>query len=114
MRSALGEEHPSTLSCIVNRANCLHDLSRFDDAEAALREALERFAKTLGSRHPDALICEANLAVTLHGGGRSEDASRLQHLVITEMRAVLGEEHPNITALRQWRVQNRDLEVQPT
>jgi hypothetical protein len=34
--------------------------------------------------------------------------------VITEMREVLGEEHPNIMALRQWRVQNRDLEVQPT
>ena len=40
--------------------------------------------------------------------------SALQQLVVAEMREVLGEEHPNITALRDWRVQNRDLEVQPT
>jgi tetratricopeptide (TPR) repeat protein len=114
LRAALGDEHPHTSCCAVNRGNCLYDLGRFDEAEAAFREAHELLVKTLGKRHPDTLICEANLAVTLHASRRSEDASRLQHLVITEMREVLGEEHPNIMALRQWRVQNRDLEVQPT
>jgi len=30
------------------------------------------------------------------------------------MREVLMEEHPSIVALREWRLQGRDLEVQPT
>jgi tetratricopeptide (TPR) repeat protein len=114
LQAALGDDHPFTLCCAVNRANCLHDLRRFDEAETQLRETLERLAKTLGRRHPDTLVCRANLAVTLHASGRTDEAARLQQLVIIEMRDVLGEEHPNITALREWRVQNRDLEVQPT
>jgi tetratricopeptide (TPR) repeat protein len=114
LRATLGDDHPSTLSCAVNRANCLQDLGRSAEAEAQLRDSLGRFTKTLGVRHPDTLICQANLAVTLRASGKSEDAIRLQQLVIAEMREVLGEEHPNITAIRDWRMQNRDLEVQPT
>ena len=26
----------------------------------------------------------------------------------------LGNDHPSVTALREWRLQNRDLEAQPT
>ncbi|HEY6494225.1 MAG TPA: FxSxx-COOH system tetratricopeptide repeat protein [Trebonia sp.] len=114
LRETLGDDHPFTLSCAVNRANCLHDLGRLEDAEAQLRDALDRLTKTLGARHPDTLICQANLAVCLRAAGKTEDALRVQQLVITEMREVLGEEHPNIVSLRDWRMQNRDLEVQPT
>jgi tetratricopeptide (TPR) repeat protein len=114
LRAALGDDHPFTLSCAVNRANCLYDLGRLDEAEAQLRDALDRLTKALGGRHPDTLICQANLAVCLRANGKTEDAIRLQQVVITEMREVLGDEHPNIMALRDWRVQNRDLEVQPT
>ena len=114
LRAALGDDHPFTLSCAINRANCLHDLGRFADAEAQLEDTLDRLEKTLGKRHPDTLVCQANLAVSLRGAGRTEEADRLQQMVIADMRSVLGEEHPSITALRDWRVQNRDLEVQPT
>jgi hypothetical protein len=114
LRATLGDDHPFTMSCAVNRANCLHDLGRLDAAEAQLRNTLGRLGKALGGRHPDTLICQANLAVCLRANGKTEDAIRLQQLVVTEMREVLGEEHPNIMALRDWRVQNRDLEVQPT
>jgi tetratricopeptide (TPR) repeat protein len=114
LRATLGDDHPSALSCAVNRANCLHDLGRHAEAEAQLRDTLDRFTKTLGRRHPDTLICQANLAVTVRASGNTEDAIRLQQLVIAEMREVLGDEHPNIMAVRDWRVQNRDLEVQPT
>ena len=114
LRAALGDEHPFTLSCAINRANCLHDLGRFAQAEGQLQEDLDRLVKVLGKRHPDTLVCQANLAVNLRAGGKSEDAERLQQIVMADMRRALGEEHPNIIALREWHVQNRDLEVQPT
>ena len=114
LRTALGDDHQFTLTCAVNRANCLHDLERLRDAEAALRETRDRLAKTLGPRHPDTLLCQANLAVLLHTSGKTDDAIRLQQLVMGEMRDVLVEEHPSIIALREWRLQSRDLEVQPT
>ena len=114
LRTALGDDHPFTLSCAINRANCLYDLGRFADAEAQLEEALDRLIATLGKRHPDTLVAQANLATCLRASGRTEEADRLQQMVIADMRSVLGEEHPNIIALREWRVQNRDLEVQPT
>jgi tetratricopeptide (TPR) repeat protein len=114
LRTALGDSHQFTLTCAVNRANCLHDLGRFAEAEAQLRETLDGLAKELGLRHPDTLLCQANLAVMLHSSGRINDAIRLQQLVMGEMRDVLIEEHPSIVALREWRLQNRDLEVQPT
>jgi hypothetical protein len=114
LRAALGDDHQSTLTCAVNRANCLHDLGRLRDAEIQLRETLDRFSKTLGPHHPDTLLCQANLAVLLHTGNKSDDAIRLQQLVMGEMRDVLIEEHPSVVALREWRLQSRDLEVQPT
>jgi MinD-like ATPase involved in chromosome partitioning or flagellar assembly len=114
LRAALGDDHQSTLTCAVNRANCLHDLGRLRDAETQLRETLDRFSKTLGPRHPDTLLCQANLAVLLHTSNKTEDAIRLQQMVMGEMREVLIEEHPSIVALREWRLQSRDLEVQPT
>jgi hypothetical protein len=114
LRTALGDDHQFTLTCAVNRANCLHDLARVREAEIQLRETLERLAKALGPRHPDTLLCQANLAVTLRTSGKTDDAIRLQQLVMVMMREVLIEEHPSIIALREWRLQSRDLEVQPT
>ena len=63
--------HPFTLSCQINKANCLHDLGQLSDAETLLRETLERLRRTLGATHPDTQVCEANLAIMLRGlGGR--------------------------------------------
>ena len=112
--SILGADHPFTLSCAVNKANSLHDVGQLREAERLQRDTLERLKKTLGERHPDALICEANLAVTLRASGRREDGTAHQQLVLAAMRTVIGEDHPNVEALRKWRLQNRDLEAQPT
>jgi TIR domain/Tetratricopeptide repeat/NB-ARC domain/CobQ/CobB/MinD/ParA nucleotide binding domain len=114
MRESLGEDHPFTLSCQVNKANCLHDLSRLHDAEILQRDTIERLRKTLRDNHPDTLVCQANLAVVLRANGRSEEAEALQLKVIAELSQTLGTDHPNVAALRNWRLQNRDLEAQPT
>ena len=114
MREQLGENHSFTLSCQVNKANCLHDLTRLAEAEVLQRETVDRLRKGLRGNHPDTYICEANLAVVLRAQGRSEEAETLRDRVIRGLRQVLGIEHPNVLALRDWRLQNRDLEAQPT
>lgn len=114
MRQQLGDDHPFTLSCQVNKANCLHDLRRLHEAEAVARETAGRLAKALRANHPDTYVCEANLAIVLRAQGREEEAKALRDRVILGLGQVLGREHPNVGALRNWKLQNRDLEAQPT
>jgi len=114
MREQLGENHPFTLSCEVNKANCLHDLRRLSEAEALQRDTTERLRKVLRGNHPDTFVCEGNLAIVLRAQGRKEEAEVLQDKVIMGLSQVLGSEHPNVGALRNWKLQNRDLEAQPT
>jgi hypothetical protein len=114
MLDQLGENHPSTLSCQINRANCLCELERYAEAEVIQRDTAERLRKTLRANHPDTYICEANLAIALRAQGRDKDAHELQQRVIQGLSHVLGSTHPNVESLKQWRLQNRDLEAQPT
>ena len=66
MRASLDDDHPFTLSCQINKANCLHDLRTAELKRRALqRDILERLKKTLGASHPDTQVCEANLAIVL-------------------------------------------------
>jgi tetratricopeptide (TPR) repeat protein len=114
MRDSLDEDHPFTLSCQINKANCLHDLRRMSEAESLQRDTLERLKKTLGANHPDTQVCEANLAIVLRAQGRADEAEALQLTVISGLTDALGHYHPSVAALREWRLQNRDLEAQPT
>jgi hypothetical protein len=113
LRARLGENHPFTLSCAINLASCLVETGLFGEAEELQAETLTRLKDTVGARHPDTLVCEGNFAVTMREHGRAEEADSIQHRVISELGLVLGGEHPNVAALRQWRLQNRDLEPQP-
>ena len=114
MLEQLGENHPSTLSCQINRANCLCELGRLEEAEAIGRDTADRLGKALRANHPDTYVCEANLAIVLRAQGREKDAHALQQHVIAGLSQALGHGHPNVDALKQWRLQNRDLEAQPT
>jgi TIR domain/Tetratricopeptide repeat/AAA domain len=114
MKEQLGDDHPFTLSCQVNKANCLHDLKRLAEAESLQRDTAERLRKSLRDNHPDTYVCEGNLAIVLRARGRADEAEALQLRVISGLSQALGPEHPNVLALRSWRLQNRDLEAQPT
>ena len=100
LSAVLGEDHPFTMSCAVNKANCLYDGDQLSAAEGLLRETLERLKRTLRNQHQDTLICEANLAVTLHEQGRTDEAGQLRRQVIAAMEPVFGAEHPSIGGLR--------------
>ena len=105
MRDVLGDDHPFSLSCQINKANCLHDLGLSAEAESLQRDALERLNRTLGASHPDTQVCEANLAIVLRAQGRTEEGEALQLRVITGLGEALGNDHPSVTALREWRLQ---------
>jgi cellulose biosynthesis protein BcsQ len=113
LRGRLGPLHPFTLSCAVNLANCLSDLEQLSEAEALETDTLAGLERTLGPRHPDTLVCGANLAVIVHSAGRTEDADELRQRASDGLADALGETHPSVSALWQWRLQNRDLEPQP-
>jgi hypothetical protein len=113
LRSGLGDGHPFALACAINLANCLVDLQFPEQAEALGIDTLSRLEKAYGARHPDTLVCKANLAVTIREVGRVAEAEALRQRVTDEMSLVLGEEHPNVLDMRNWRLQNRDLEPQP-
>jgi len=89
-------------------------VGQLEAAETVMRDTSDRLKRTLGEYHPDALVCQADLAVTLRARGHGEEAAQLQQQVISVQVRTLGEEHPNIGALRKWRLQNRELESQPT
>ena len=114
MRESLGDDHPFTLSCEINKANCLHDLRRLAEAESLQRETVERLKKSLGDNHPDTYVCEANLAIVLRAQGRLDEAEALRSRSSRGCSQALGTDHPNVAALRNWKLQNRDLEAQPT
>ena len=82
LRAALGDDHPFTLSCAINKANCLHDLRAASrDAEGQQRETSSGCARCSARHHPDTQVCEANLAINLRAqGGTSEEAERLQQI----------------------------------
>ncbi len=113
LRSRLGANHPFTLACAVNLANCLVELHSPEEAEALGTDTFIRLKEAYGARHPDTLVCEANLAVTIRESGRTQEAESVRQRVIGEMGLALGAEHPNVSALRHWYLQNRDLEPQP-
>jgi hypothetical protein len=95
-------------------ANCLHDLGRLSSAEARQRQAGVRLADALGPTHPDTLISKADLAVILHANDRLDEASKLREQILAELATALGEHHPSVAELQAWRLQDRDLEPQPT
>jgi Tetratricopeptide repeat len=113
MRTRLGDNHPFSLSCAVNLADCLADSEDLSQAEALERETIPRLQEKLGPRHPDTLACEANLAVTLHLAGREPEAERSRARILNELSSVLGSSHPDVALLLGWQHIDRDLEPLP-
>src|ERR1017187_7690779 len=92
--SALGREHPDTLTSWGNLAAVLRTLGRLEEAEAEHRAVLEARIRVLGPEHPSTLACRTNLGLVLHDLGRLEEAE-VEHRAVLEARIrVLGPEHP--------------------
>lgn len=70
-------------------------MSRLDEAELFLREALEKKRKVRGENHPDTLVSLNNLGVLLQSQNKQKEAEQYFRSAMEKCRVVLGPEHPN-------------------
>jgi tetratricopeptide (TPR) repeat protein len=79
-------------------AATLHDLERFDEAEALYLDALEVYG-ALGNAHRDQILTvRHNLAYLFRQTGRLEEALELALAVLSERERFLGLAHPDSRA----------------
>lgn len=81
-------------SAWVNLAIAHAEAQEHEDAEAALRHAVELVESELGKVHPALVAVKVNLGFVLMSAGRAADAEREGRETIELIRATLGEQHP--------------------
>ena len=89
-RRTSGEHSVQPAKALAALGSTLRQLERFDEAEAAQREALAILRQRLGDQHPDVIETLNNLAVGLRQAGRVEEAAALQCEGIALRRQVFG------------------------
>jgi eukaryotic-like serine/threonine-protein kinase len=81
---------------LINVAAIHRRLSRMDEAEAYLREAVEHRRRTLGAEHPLTAVALARLGGLLsEHRGRPDEAAALFHEALDLQTRVLGPDHPS-------------------
>ncbi|KAF8598126.1 hypothetical protein BDV93DRAFT_353241 [Ceratobasidium sp. AG-I] len=117
-RDMLGNEHPTTLTCMNNLALAFWGQGRLEEAEALQTEAIEIKKRVRGHEHPSTLSSMHNLAVTYVDQKRWQEAEALFLEVIEARKRVIGAEHRNtlqsmgMLALTYWS-QGRLSEAEP-
>lgn len=109
-RSALGPNHPETLSTASHLGMALFDAGQLPDAEKLLRATIDSQRGVLGPEHPDTLRSISNLAIVLHNQGHDVDAEKLDRQLIEMQRRVLGPDDPEtLTTMSNLAFVLRDL-----
>jgi tetratricopeptide (TPR) repeat protein len=72
--TALGKEHPSTLTSMNNLAGVLRDQGKYEEAEEMYRQALRLRMMVLGKKHPSTLTSMNDLAGVLNDQGKYKEA----------------------------------------
>ncbi|KAF7137072.1 hypothetical protein CNMCM5793_006960 [Aspergillus hiratsukae] len=75
--TALGPEHPDTLTSVSNLGSVLKDQGKYEEAEVMHRRALEGSEKALGPEHPDTLVSVSHLGSVLEDQGKYEEAEAM-------------------------------------
>ncbi|KAF8603736.1 FabD/lysophospholipase-like protein [Ceratobasidium sp. AG-I] len=94
-RDMLGNEHPTTLTCMNNLALAFRRQGRLEEAEALQTEGIELKKRVRGHEHPETLASMHNLAVTYRDQERWQEAEALFLEVIEVQKRVIGAEHRN-------------------
>src|SRR5262244_4245981 len=89
-RRRLGDDHPETLSAMLDLADCLWAQGRLIAARKLEEQVVEGGRRCLGEQHPDTLKAMGKLAVTLGAQGDLDQARRLQEQVVSGRRALFG------------------------
>ena len=77
LKRVLGDDHPSTLSCMNNLALLYRNQGRYAEAEPLYLATLETRKRVLGDEHPDTLTSMSNLAILYAVQGRYAEAEPL-------------------------------------
>ncbi|OSS44355.1 hypothetical protein B5807_10962 [Epicoccum nigrum] len=94
-KTALGEEHPDTLTSMADLASTYWKQGRWKEAEELEVQVMQTRKTALGEEHPDTLTSMANLASTYCKQGRWKEAEELEVKVMQTSKTALGEEHPD-------------------
>ena len=94
-RAALGDEHPTTLTSIDNKARLLKSMGRFAEAKEHFREALEGRRRALGEDDPDTFTSINNMGFVLEAMGELIEAEAYFREALAGRRKVLGNDHPD-------------------
>ena len=105
-KSALGQEHPSTLTSMANLASTYRNQGRWKEAEELEVQVMETRKRVLGQEHPDTLTSMANLAWTRKSQGRDMEAVDLMIQAERLQKKILGPDHhltmSSIQTLCEW------------
>ncbi|MCX4667986.1 FxSxx-COOH system tetratricopeptide repeat protein [Streptomyces sp. NBC_01381] len=93
--TALGPNHPDTVTCLGNLAETLSALGRHTDALPLKERALQVAETALGPNHPTTATCLGNLAATYSALGRHADALPLKERALRTTETALGPNHPD-------------------
>ncbi|MCC5823099.1 MAG: serine/threonine-protein kinase [Phycisphaerales bacterium] len=94
-QSALGEEHPDTLTALHSKAGLLEELARYDEAREIIDRVLEARSRTLGEDHPHTLI-SLNMSGWIHRNKRQiPQAEAAFRRSLDAHRRTLGDNHPD-------------------
>lgn len=99
-QAALGPRHGRLVAILASQATALGALGRHDEAQAALRRALDIQTRW---DHPDSstvLALRNNLAIALGRAGRRDEEQAELRLLIEQRRRIRGDDH--IEVGRNW------------
>ena len=90
-RRVLGEEHPDTLTAMLDLADCLWAQGRLLAARKLEEQVVAGRRRLLGEDHFDTLKATGKLAVTMAAQGELAAARELQERVVNGMRSLYGD-----------------------
>jgi serine/threonine-protein kinase len=96
-RKLLGDDHPDTLTSMVDEAKVLR-LNKPAEAVALAKDALDRRRRISGDRDPDTLAALDNYASALRSNAQYDQALPLAKEAYDLRKAVLGAEDPDTLA----------------
>jgi len=97
-KTALGPEHPSTLTSMANLASTYRNQGRWTEAEKLEVQVIETRKTALGPEHPDTLASMWNLSHPWKKQGRNSHALGLLEAYVQLQRKRLGPTHPHAIA----------------
>jgi tetratricopeptide (TPR) repeat protein len=91
----LGQDHPDTLTSMVNLATIYLEARQLERAQQLLEESLALQKNRLGNENPNTLICMGCLAMSYFQAGQLDTARSLGERTLELMKNQLGPDHPH-------------------